>query len=100
MVSFQTKKSQFGYILEDLEWKMFLYSLVISKILLPLGIFYWAFGHFVVICHIFPRICLLCLEKSGNPDCVTFVAPVISKKLVGRTLHPSDILEAQKMHDF
>jgi hypothetical protein len=46
MVSFQTKKSQFGYILEDLEWKMFLYSLVISDILLSLGIFY---GHLVLL---------------------------------------------------
>jgi hypothetical protein len=53
MVSFQTKKTQFVYILEGLGMENLV--LVISNILLPLGTYiYWVFGNFVVIWYIFP----------------------------------------------
>jgi hypothetical protein len=32
----------------------------------------WPFGNVVIIWYIFPRFCILCQEKSGNPASVIF----------------------------
>jgi hypothetical protein len=47
---------------------MLVYFLVIWNIL-PTAIWYilWPFGNVVVSCYIFPRLGILCGEKSGNP---------------------------------
>jgi hypothetical protein len=63
MVSFQTKKTQFGYILKGLGIENLV--LVISNILLPLGTYiYWVFGNFVVIWYIFPPALVYCTRKN------------------------------------
>jgi hypothetical protein len=66
MVSFQTKNPNLGIIWGTLEWKMFVYFLVIWYIVQPMGIFYVsaAFDNFW---YIFPRFGILYQEKSGNP---------------------------------
>jgi hypothetical protein len=64
MVSFKTKNPDLGIFWRTLEWKMMLYILVVSNILVPFCIFY---GHFVIIGILFPAFDILYQEKSGNP---------------------------------
>jgi tetrahydromethanopterin S-methyltransferase subunit E len=66
MVYFQTKKSQFGQILEGLGMGNVVIFLTIWNILWPFGIIYGRSVYFVVICHILLILVCLDQEKSGN----------------------------------
>jgi hypothetical protein len=67
MVSFQSKNPNLGKIWRSLDWKMFIYFIVIWNILLPLRIFNDHWVHFVFIWYIFYGFGIMCQEKSGNP---------------------------------
>jgi hypothetical protein len=67
MVSFQTKYSQYGYILEDLGMEnVVIYSGRLAYFTTN-GYILWAFGNFVVIWYFFRRFGILYQEQSGNP---------------------------------
>jgi hypothetical protein len=69
MVCFQAKNPILDKFWRALELKMLVYFMVIWNILRSFGIgILWPFGNVVVIWYIFPRFCILCQEKSGNPD--------------------------------
>jgi hypothetical protein len=66
MVHFQTKN--FDEFWRVLQWKMMVNFKDIRFILQPFYIFCGRLVYFVVVCYIFPRVGILCQEKSGNPD--------------------------------
>jgi hypothetical protein len=63
MVCFQTKKSYFGKFLRALEWKMLIYFMGISNILLTFGIFSDNLVQFVFFWYIFP-VLVSCTKKN------------------------------------
>jgi hypothetical protein len=68
MVYFQTKNRNLGKFWCVLQWKLLVYFMNICPILRPINIFYGPLVYFVVIWYIFPRVGILYLQKSGNPD--------------------------------
>jgi hypothetical protein len=74
MEYFQTKKSQFGSILEGLAMEDVEIFFDIWSILRPFQIFYGHSVYFMVICYIFPRVGIVHQEQSGNPG---FQEPIL-----------------------
>jgi hypothetical protein len=64
------QKSQFGYILEDLEMENVVVPICSGHLeyFTTLGHILWAFGNLVVIWYISPRFGILYQLKSGNSD--------------------------------
>jgi hypothetical protein len=66
MVCFQSKNPNLGKFWRALDWKKWIYFMVIGNILRRLGIFYDHLEHFVFIWYIFSCFGIMEKEKSGN----------------------------------
>jgi hypothetical protein len=66
MVYFQTKNSNLGKFLSDLDWKMLIYLMAICDILWAFGILYDHLVHSLPIWYIFPGFGNMHHEKSGK----------------------------------
>jgi hypothetical protein len=98
MVSFQTENPNLGIFLRTLEWKMFIYLLVIWNILRTLGIFLGILVILViVIWHIFPLFGILHQEKSGNPALVPAIGGK-KKILISLSVFPSFFFSSSSLY--